>query len=46
MKKLAFASLTALNVLSGCNTFKGFGQDVSKAGEGVSNTADKVEKKI
>ncbi|SJM38337.1 entericidin A [Psychrobacter pasteurii] len=46
MKKLAFASLTALIVLSGCNTFKGFGQDVSKAGEGVSNTADKVEKKI
>lgn len=46
MKKLAFASLTALIVLSGCNTFKGFGQDVSKAGESVSNTADKVEKKI
>lgn len=46
MKNLAFASLTALIVLSGCNTFKGFGQDVSKAGEGVSNTADKVEKKI
>ena len=46
MKKLAFASLTALIVLSGCNTLKGFGQDVSKAGEGVSNTADKVEKKI
>lgn len=46
MKKLAFASLTALIVLSGCNTFKGFGQDVSKAGEGVTNTADKVEQKI
>lgn len=46
MKKLAIASLTALVVLSGCNTFKGFGQDVSKAGEGVSNAADKVEKKI
>ena len=46
MKKLAFASLTALIVLSGCNTFKGFGQDVSKAGECVSKTADKVEQKI
>ena len=46
MKKLAFASLTALIVLSGCNRFKGFGQDVSKAGEDVSKTADKVEKKI
>ncbi|AWT48937.1 entericidin [Psychrobacter sp. YP14] len=46
MKKLAFASLTALVVLSGCNTFKGLGQDVSKAGEGVTKTADKVENKI
>lgn len=46
MKKLAIASITALVVLSGCNTFKGFGQDVSKAGEGVSNTADSVERKI
>lgn len=46
MKKLAFASLTALIVLSGCNTFKGFGQDVSSAGDGVTNAADKVENEI
>ena len=46
MKKLALASFAALIVLSGCNTFKGLGQDVSKAGEGVTNTADKVENKL
>ncbi|WP_296403687.1 entericidin A/B family lipoprotein [Psychrobacter sp.] len=46
MKKLACASLTALILLSGCNTFKGFGKDVSKAGDGVSKTAAKVENKI
>ncbi|PNK59445.1 entericidin A/B family lipoprotein [Psychrobacter sp. FDAARGOS_221] len=46
MKKLALASFAALIVLSGCNTFKGFGQDVSKAGEGVSKSAEKVQEKI
>lgn len=46
MKKLALASLAALIALSGCNTFKGFGQDVSKAGDKVTDTADKVEDKI
>ena len=46
MKKLALASLTALFVLSGCNTFEGFGKDVSKAGEAVTDTADKVEEKL
>ena len=28
-------------ILTGCNTFKGFGQDVSKAGDAVTNTAEK-----
>ncbi|WP_019671962.1 entericidin A/B family lipoprotein [Psychrobacter lutiphocae] len=46
MKKLTLASLTALILLTGCNTFKGFGQDVSKAGEGVSNSAEKVQEKL
>jgi predicted small secreted protein len=27
-------------ILTGCNTFKGFGQDVSKAGDAVTNTAE------
>ncbi len=33
-------------VLTGCNTVKGVGKDVSKAGDAVSNSADKVEKKL
>ncbi|EPL5432995.1 entericidin A/B family lipoprotein, partial [Acinetobacter baumannii] len=28
------------------NTFKGFGQDVSKAGDAVTNTAQKTENKM
>lgn len=46
MKKLLITSLTALVVLTGCNTVKGFGKDVSKTGEAVSNTAEKVENKL
>ncbi|MDO4250560.1 MAG: entericidin A/B family lipoprotein [Moraxella sp.] len=46
MKKLVISLLTLSIMLTGCNTIKGFGKDVSKAGEGISNTAQKVEKKI
>ncbi len=46
MKKITIASLTALVLLSGCNTFQGLGKDVSKAGDAVTDTAHKVEKKI
>ncbi|MES1964873.1 entericidin A/B family lipoprotein [Psychrobacter sp. AH5] len=46
MKKLVIASLTAMFVLTGCNTFKGLGQDVSSAGDAVSNTATDVKQKI
>lgn len=46
MKKLIIASVAAVLVLTGCNTIKGFGKDVSKTGEAVSNTATKVENKI
>ncbi|MDO5769171.1 MAG: entericidin A/B family lipoprotein [Psychrobacter sp.] len=46
MKKVIIASLTAMFVLTGCNTFKGLGQDVSHAGEKVSEGAQKVENKI
>ncbi len=46
MKKLVISLLTLSIKLTGCNTIKGFGKDVSKAGEGISNTAQKVEKKI
>lgn len=46
MKKLLVASVAALVLLSGCNTVKGFGKDVSKTGEAVSNTATKVENRL
>lgn len=46
MKKVLVASIAAVVVLTGCNTIKGFGKDVSKTGEAVSDTAQKVEKKI
>ena len=32
-------------VLTGCNTVKGVGKDVSKAGEAVTGTAEKLLKK-
>ena len=46
MKKLIIASLTAMFVLTGCNTFNGFGQDVSSAGDAVSGSAQEVQNKI
>ena len=46
MKKVILASIAAMVVLTGCNTFKGLGQDISKAGDGVTKTADKTENKI
>ena len=46
MKKILVASMLFAFVLTGCNTVKGVGKDVSKAGDAVSNSADKVEKKL
>jgi predicted small secreted protein len=46
MKKLVIASLAAMFVLTGCNTFKGLGQDVSSAGDAVSGSAQEVQNKI
>jgi predicted small secreted protein len=46
MKKVIIASLTAMFVLTGCNTFKGLGQDVSSAGNAVSGSAQEVQNKI
>ena len=46
MKKLIIATVASVFVLTGCNTVKGFGKDVSRAGNGVSNTAQKVDNKI
>ena len=46
MKKVLAASLLMAFVLTGCNTFKGVGKDVSKAGDAVTNTAEKTSPKI
>ncbi len=40
MKKLLTLILT-LAVLAGCNTMKGFGQDVQKVGEKIEGAAKK-----
>ena len=42
MKKIAMLLLTGLVfVLAGCNTFRGMGQDVQKAGSAIENAAKK-----
>lgn len=45
MKKLSFAVITlglgASLFLSGCNTVRGIGQDVQRAGSAVENAAKK-----
>ena len=46
MKKILAASLIVAFALTGCNTFKGLGKDVSKAGDAVTNTAEKTENKM
>ncbi|APV36258.1 entericidin [Acinetobacter sp. C15] len=46
MKKILAASIMVAFVLTGCNTFKGFGKDVSSAGDAVTNTAQKTQNKI
>ncbi len=46
MNKILAASLLVAFVLTGCNTVKGVGQDVSKAGDAVTNTAEKTSDEI
>lgn len=46
MKKILAASIITAFVLTGCNTFKGFGKDVSKAGDKVTETAEKTQNKM
>jgi predicted small secreted protein len=43
---LLTAILLAPLVLAGCNTVSGAGQDISGAGTGISNTAQKVQQKM
>ncbi|ENV12951.1 entericidin A/B family lipoprotein [Acinetobacter schindleri] len=46
MKKILATSLILAFVLTGCNTVKGVGKDVSKAGEAVTGTAEKTSDEI
>ena len=46
MKKILVASIMVAFVLTGCNTFKGMGQDVSTAGDAVTKTAEKTQNKM
>ena len=47
MKKvLTTCAVIAAVTLTGCNTFKGLGKDVYKAGDAVSTTAQKTENKM
>jgi predicted small secreted protein len=41
MMKIVFTLLAAAYVLAGCNTMRGFGQDVQKAGEKIEDSAAK-----
>lgn len=43
MKKILATSMVMAFILTGCNTFKGFGQDVSKVGEKVTQSAEKTQ---
>ena len=40
-KLLLILSLALATVLAGCNTVKGVGQDLKKAGESIENAAKK-----
>ncbi len=46
MKKILAASLIIAFAATGCNTVKGVGKDVSKAGEAVTHTAEKASEEI
>jgi len=46
MKKVLFTALAMSVVLVGCNTVKGVGQDVSKVGSVVTDTAEKTSNEI
>ena len=46
MKKILVASIMTAFVLTGCNTFKGIGKDVSKAGDKVTQTAERTQDKM
>jgi len=40
---IAFALVTVLTALAGCNTMKGLGQDIERGGEKLQGAADKAK---
>lgn len=46
MNKMLAAIALAAVVLTGCNTVKGFGQDVSKTGDKVTDAAATTQDKM
>ena len=46
MKKILAATLLIAFALTGCNTFKGVGKDVSRAGEGITKTSERTQDKM
>lgn len=43
MKKFALIALTAMTLLSACNTISGAGKDVKAVGKAVSNSAESAK---
>ena len=43
MHKVLLTSVMLVFVLTGCNTVKGMGKDVSKVGDKVTETAEKTQ---
>lgn len=46
MKKLLLLACVSMIALSACNTIKGAGEDISRGGRAVSNTATKVQQNV
>lgn len=46
MKKTVITLTVTALLLSACNTFNGMGQDMKSAGQGISNSAEKVKEKM
>ena len=46
MKRLVLIACAAVVFLAGCNTFKGAGEDISRGGQAVSNTATDVQQRM
>ncbi|AXI03346.1 entericidin A/B family lipoprotein [Aquirhabdus parva] len=46
MIKVIAAAALATMLLTGCNTMKGVGQDVSSAGQAVTGSAEKTQDKL